>query len=55
MLCASLVKETGKDYYEWNISLLNDKIEYPALINLCEGDEFGLPMPLPTGSLDDEI
>lgn len=38
--------------YGWNVANYKSKIQYPEEINLCEGDEFGVPVDLETGEIN---
>jgi hypothetical protein len=37
-------KDPSSESYDWNLSSFTEKINYPSLIRLCEGDEFSLPV-----------
>ena len=55
-LTAQVVKETGApENYLWKIQPLRGKIEYPAEIKLCEGDEFGVPLQFSEETWRNEI
>jgi hypothetical protein len=41
--------------HSWELKSFKGKIEYPELIQLCEGDEFGIPVELNSSDLSNEI
>ncbi|CAG9311253.1 unnamed protein product [Blepharisma stoltei] len=38
--------------FEWILSNFKSKIQYPSILNLCEGDEFGFPVTFEYGVID---